>query len=106
MRVYFSAVSISSLGSKTTTDVAGTQSFSGYEARTQLALAGEFYSKQKKEWHAKFSHFAFVNIHNRAQTAFQGSKQENSATEFGGGLNWHPWNMPSVVNDFIPFLGF
>jgi hypothetical protein len=102
----WSAVSISSLGSKSTADTAGADSFSGSEARTQFAIAMEYYPKDEKMWWSRFSPYGFVNIHNRAQMAFQGSKQEESATEFGGGINWHPWNMPSVVNDFIPFFGF
>ncbi len=102
----WTAISISSLGSKSTADTTGADSFSGSDARTQFALAAEYYGTDEQQWYARFSPFGFVNIHNRAQMAFQGSKQEESATEFGGGLNWHPWSMPSVVNDFIPYLGF
>jgi hypothetical protein len=102
----WTAISISSLGSKTSANTAGTDSFSGSDARTQLALAGEFYAKDEQQWWSRFSPFGFVNIHNRAQMAFQGSKQQESATEFGAGMNWHPWSMPSVVNDFVPFFGF
>ena len=102
----WTAISVSSLGSKTSANTAGTDSFSGSDARTQLALAGEFYAKDEQQWWSRFSPFGFVNIHNRAQMAFQGSKQQESATEFGAGMNWHPWSMPSVVNDFVPFFGF
>ncbi len=103
----WTALSLSSLGSKSSNNAAnGAQSFSGSDARTQLALNLEYYVTDEKRWWARFSPFAFVNVQNRATSAFQGSKQAEASTEFGAGLNWHPWSLPSMVNHFIPFLSF
>jgi hypothetical protein len=102
----WTALSISSLGAKTTSDQAGATDFTGNDSRTQLALNGEYYFTDEKRWWSRFSPIIFINIQGRTSLAFQGSKQTEAMTEFGGGVNWHPWAMPSVVNDFIPFFSF
>lgn len=102
----WAAISISSLGSKTENDTPATNSYTGADARTQVSLTGEYYFTDEKQWWSRFSPFGFVSIQNRSLMAYQGSKQTDASTEFGGGLNFHPWTKPSVVNDFIPFLSF
>jgi hypothetical protein len=102
----WSGLSVSSLGSTTTNDTPAADSFTGADSRTQVSINMEYYFRDEKEWWSRFSPYGFVNIHNRVLSAFQGSKQSESITEFGGGLNYHPWTMPSVVNEFIGFLGF
>lgn len=102
----WSGLSMQSLGSQSSDDSPTVNSFPGNDSRVQLSANLEYYHKNEKEWWSRFSPFAFVNIQNRMNAAFQGSKQSESLTEFGGGVNFHPWAMPSTINEFIGFLSF
>ena len=35
---------------------------------------------------------------------YNGAAVSNELNEFGFGTNWHPTKLPSVVNEFIPYL--
>ncbi len=69
-------------------------------------LAWEHYFKSEHEWWGKFSPVLFYQVQRQQSLAFQGSQQNSSISEFGGALNWHPWNSPSQANAFIPYLNF
>jgi hypothetical protein len=102
----WAGLSMQSLGVQTSDDSPTVNTFPGNDSRVQLSANLEYYYKNEKEWWSRFSPYGFVNIHNRMNSAFQGSKQTESITEFGGGINYHPWAMPSTINEFIGFMGF
>lgn len=101
---FWSALHVGALNSKTSGNGVGTNSYSGSSNMTQLMLALEWYSKQEEEWWARFSPFLFLNYGRSGNLSFFGANQDLAATEFGLGLNWHPWTLPSTVNEFIPFI--
>lgn len=102
----WTALHFSALSSKSSSSGNGTGggSYDGSETQTHFTLGGEIYSKQEREWWARFSTFGMVNFQRKGALSFQGNENDESVTEFGGGLNWHPWDVPSVINDFIPFF--
>lgn len=102
----WTALHFSSLSSKTDSGDATAGNFDGSDVQSQLALGGEYYFKEEREWWARFSPFGFVNNQRKGLLSFSGGEQEDNVTEFGGGINWHPWDVPSVINDFIPFFTF
>lgn len=97
-------LNFSSLSSSTDSDSAGTGDFDGGDVQSQFTLGGEYYFKDEREWWARFSPFGFVSNQRKGVLSFSGTEQGDTATEFGLGLNWHPWDVPSVINEFIPFF--
>lgn len=98
------ALHVSSLSAKTEASNPAAGNYSGGSVQTQLTFAAEYYTSDDRSWWARFSPFGFVNVHRQGMSAFQGSKQDEAGTEFGGGINWHPWARPFVINEFIPFF--
>lgn len=98
-------LNFSSLSSKTDSG-SSTAEFDGGDVQSQFTLGGEYYFKDEREWWARFSPYGFVSNQRKGILGYSGGEQNESVTEFGGGLNWHPWDVPSVVNEFIPFFTF
>lgn len=97
-------LNFSSLSSKTDSGNAAAGEFTGGDVQSTFTLGGEYYFKDEREWWARFSPFGFVSNQRKGILSFSGGEQDDTVTEFGGGLNWHPWDVPSVVNEFIPFF--
>lgn len=104
LEVWF-GLNFSSLSSRTDSGSSGSE-FDGGDVQSQFTLGGEYYFKDERQWWARFSPFGFVTNQRKGALSFAGQESNESVTEFGGGLNWHPWDVPSVVNEFIPFFNF
>ncbi len=94
------AISGLSAQSKTDTD----QSFNNSQSFMHIGLGAEIYAKREREWYSRFSLIGGVNIMNESSQAYNGSGVTNQITEFSVGTNWHPFKLPSVANEFIPFI--
>ncbi len=98
------ALNYSALSTKSTGEEPE-QDYSGNSTPTQFAVGGEYYSKQEGAWWARFSPYAFLASQRGGGISYEGTTQDDAVTEFGGGLNWHPWTAPWTANTFMPFLG-
>lgn len=99
----FLALMVSSLSSKTETDT-GTNSFTGSQAFYNMMAGFEYYAQREKEWYSRFSLVGSASLIKESSSSFQGSQSENNITELSGGINWHPGNLPSMTNTWIPYL--
>jgi hypothetical protein len=99
----FLALMVSSLSSKTETDT-GTNTFTGSQAFYNIMAGFEYYSQREKEWYSKFSLVGSASLIKESSSSFQGSQSENNITELSAGVNWHPGNLPSMTNSWIPYI--
>ena len=80
------------------------ESYKTSQASHHITLGGEIYPENERSWYSRFSLFANVNFERANSQAYNGASATNDALEFGGGVNWHPWTLPSAVLEFIPFF--
>lgn len=99
----FLALMVSSLSSKTETDT-GTNSFTGSQAFYNIMAGVELYPQREKEWYSRFSLVGSASLIKESSSSFQGSQSENNITELSAGVNWHPGDLPSKTNTWIPYL--
>lgn len=102
MEVY-GFLNVSGLSSNTKTNI-GDQSFNSSQSFHHLGLGGEYYAVREREWYARFSLIGQVGMMRENSQAYNGAAVTNELTEFSFGTNWHPTKMPSLVNEFIPYL--
>ncbi len=99
----FSVLNISGLTANSKSG-AGGKSYTNSQAFHHIGLGGEFYSQREREWFSKFSLLASVDLMRENNQAYNGAGSTNDITEFSFGTNWHPFKMPSLTGDFIPFF--
>jgi hypothetical protein len=95
-------VALSSYSVATTPGTTGT-SYSTSQLNLDLMAGGEYYFKKEKNWYGRFSFMGFFKTLNSHLMSADGEQVQTSTREIGGGINWHPFKRPSVVNQFIPF---
>lgn len=98
-------INISGLTSNTKTDV-GDQSFNSSQSYHHIGLGGEWYPQKERDWYSRFSLVGEVAFMRANSQAYNGASVTNELNEFGAGLNWHPTKLPSMANEFIPYLHF
>jgi len=98
-------LNVSGLTSNTKTDV-GDQSFNNSQSFYHIGLGGELYAQKEREWYSHFSLVGEFSLMRENSQAHNGAAVTNELTEFGFGTNWHPTKLPSVANEFIPYLHF
>lgn len=84
----------------------GGNSYSSSQLNLDLIAGAEYYFKKEKNWYGRFSFTAFFKTLNSHLMSAEGEQVQSSTKEIGGGVNWHPFKLPSVVNQFIPFASF
>lgn len=102
MEVY-GFLNISGLTSNTKTDV-GDSSYNNSQSFHHIGLGGEWYARKEREWYSRFSVFGEVAMMRENSQGYNGAGVENDLTEFAFGANWHPTKLPSVANEFIPYI--
>lgn len=80
--------------------------YSTAQLNIDLLAGGEYYFQKEKNWYGRFSFTAFFKMFNSHIMGAEGDQVQSSTKEIGGGVNWHPFNLPSTVNQFIPFGTF
>lgn len=98
----FGILNISGLTSETKTEVTE-NSFTNSQAYHHIALGGEYYPRNEREWYSRFSLIASVNFMRQNNQAYNGASSTNDVNEVSAGINWH-WNKPSLAFTFIPFI--
>jgi len=99
----YGVLNISGLTANSKTNV-GDQSFNNSQSFHQIGLGVEYYPKNEREWFSSFSILGEFTIQKQDSQAYNGASATNDLNEFGVGLNWHPTKLPSLVNEFIPYL--
>jgi hypothetical protein len=82
----------------------GSTVYSSTELNLDLSAGYEYYFKNEKLWYGRFSFVVFFQMNNDYKMSHDGEQVTISRKEFGGGINWHPFTLPSAVNQFIPFF--
>ena len=96
-------LNISGLSSNTKTDI-GDQAFNSSQSFYHIGLGGELYPQNEREWYSHFSVVGEFSIMRENSQGYNGAAVTNELNEFGFGTNWHPTKLPSLVNEFIPYL--
>ncbi len=96
-------LNISGLSSNTKTDI-GNQAFSNSQSFYHIGVGGEMYPQKEREWYSHFSVVGEFSIMRENSQGYNGASVTNELNEFGLGANWHPTKLPSLVNEFIPYL--
>jgi hypothetical protein len=99
----FSLLNISGLTANTRTDT-GSNSFNNSQSYHHIALGGEWYAQNEREWYSRFSLIGSTNFMRLNNQAYNGAANTNDVTEFSFGINWHPTKLPSKTMMFIPYL--
>lgn len=96
-------LNISGLTANTKADV-GDDSFNSSHSFHHIGLGGEYYARREREWYSKFSVIGGVDLMRENAQAYNGAAVTTDLTEFSFGTNWHPTKLPSLANEFIPYL--
>lgn len=104
-REVYGFLNVSALTSNTKTDI-GDQSFNNSQSFHHIGFGGEYYPRNEREWYSHFSAVAEFSMMRENSQGYNGAGVTNELTEFGFGANWHPTKLPSIANEFIPFLHF
>ena len=96
-------LNISGLTSNTKTDI-GDESYTNSQSFYHIGLGGEYYSQKEREWYSHFSVLGEFALMRENSQGHNGAGVTNELTEFSFGTNWHPTKLPSLVNEFIPFV--
>ena len=99
----YGVLNISGLNSNSKTNV-GDQSFTSSQSFHHIGLGAEYYPKNEREWFSSFSILGEFTLQKQDSQAYNGASVTNDLNEFSAGLNWHPTKLPSMVNEFIPYL--
>lgn len=104
-REVYGFFNLSALTSNTKTEI-GDQSFNNSQSFHHIGFGAEYYPQNEREWYSRFSVIAEFSLMRENSQSYNGAGVTNELTEFGLGTNWHPTKLPSLVNEFIPFLHF
>jgi len=96
-------LNISGLTANTKTDV-GDQSFNNSQSFYHIGIGGELYPQKERDWYSHFSVVGEFALMRENSQGYNGAGVTNELTEFSFGLNWHPTKLPSLANEFIPFI--
>ena len=102
---FYGFINISGLTANTKTDI-GDQSFNNSQTFYHVGVGYEYYFQREREWFSRFSLVGEFALMRENSQGYNGAGITNELTEFGFGLNWHPFKLPSLANEFIPFLHF
>ncbi len=86
------------------TDSGNGKSFSNAQTSHHFELGGEYYARTERDWYSRLSLVGSAALMRLSNQAYNGSASTNDVTEFSLGTNWHPFTLPSVTGDFIPFF--
>ncbi len=101
----FGNLNVSALASSTETDD-GTVTSKNSQSSHHFGMGAELYSTRERQWYSRFSLMGALNLMRNNSQSYNGGGVENDVTEFSGGVNWHPFTLPSSSNEFIPFFHF
>lgn len=99
----FGFLNISGLTSNTKTDT-GDSSYNNSQSFHHIGLGAEWYPRKEREWYSRFSVTGDVSLMRENSQGYLGAGIQNDITEFSFGANWHPTKLPSLANEFIPFI--
>lgn len=96
-------INISALNSSTKTDI-GEDSYNNSQSFYHIGLGGELYPSKERDWYSRFSVVGELSLMRENSQGYNGAGVTNELTEGAFGVNWHPTTLPSVANEFIPFI--
>lgn len=96
-------LNISGLTASSKPDVGG-ESYNSSHSFHHIGLGLEYYARREREWYSHFSLIGGVDLMRENAQAYNGAAVSNDLTEFSFGTNWHPTKLPSLANEFIPYL--
>lgn len=99
----FGIINISGLSANSKIN-SGTDSFTTTQSYHHIALGGELYPQNERQWYSHISLVGSLNLMRLNNQAYNGSSSTNDLTELAFGLNWHPTKLASVTMDYIPFF--
>ena len=103
---FFGTISFDSRSQSFQTDVVGEDSIESDISSLYLRAGGEYYFKSEQKWYSRLSFLAQVTLSQTAVTSSNGNLSEESSTEFGFGLNIHPFAKPFQSEKFIPYANY
>lgn len=104
-REIFGAFTYESRSSKTTSENSNLD-YSGSDTYLLMDAGFEYYTRDENKWYSRLSVVgAFRSTQTRVM-AYEGTEVNETASFFGGGLNWYPFNRPSTAYKIIPFGQF
>lgn len=87
-----------------TKDSTGNSSFSNSQAFQHIGFGGEYYAQNERTWYSHLSAVAEIALMKENSQSYNGGGITNDINEFSFGANWHPTKLPSVANEFIPYI--
>jgi hypothetical protein len=79
-------------------------SFTDSQSHYHIGIGGEYYAQREREWYSRWSLTGDVSFMRDDAQSYNGVSVTNETTELNLGTNWHPFKLPSVVGEFIPFF--
>lgn len=105
-REIFGVASYSSYSQTTNADDDAIDDITRTVTNLYFKLGGEWYFKDQSAWYARISLLGHFALSQASAMGYEGSQVRENGSEFGFGVNLHPFSKPSLTHKFIPYLNY